>query len=293
MGGEERSQRHAAPVHEGEWLDEQDRLARQLRGRHQASSLLAARRCAGALGESVDDHVADVVPGAAVALARVAQAHHEPHPASATSFPSSRPSRLSRPSPASRLLSPASPSATALPFLMTSGSAASAAAAAASAAGATSSSARGTTTCAITTSGTVRILTLAGSFSSETRKCLPSSRWETSIVIFSGMSAGRHSTSSSRVTKSRTPALGLDAHGHARELDVDLDLERLVEGDLVEVRVQDPALQGLPLVLLQDHLRRWPPRSRSKRVFAPAALFRMVPISRGRDGDGIVSFLVP
>src|SRR5206468_4470839 len=49
-------------------------------------------------------------------------------------------------------------------------------------------------------------------------------------------------------------ALHLDADGHALDLDVDVDLERLVEGDLVEVRVEQPALDGLDLELLEDDL---------------------------------------
>jgi hypothetical protein len=35
---------------------------------------------------------------------------------------------------------------------------------------------------------------------------------------------------------------------------VDVDLQRLVEGDLVEVGVQQGPLDGLDLELLQDHL---------------------------------------
>src|SRR5258708_2027529 len=95
---------------------------------------------------------------------------------------------------------------------MTSGSAVAASAPSATAASATAagaSSARGATTWAITSSGSVRTLTLSENLSSETRTCLPSSRWDTSTSIFSGMSAGRHSISSSRVTKSTIPPWAL------------------------------------------------------------------------------------
>ena len=54
-------------------LTSSDVLARQLRLRHQASRLVASRCRARRGGERVDHHEADVVPGAAVALAGVAQ----------------------------------------------------------------------------------------------------------------------------------------------------------------------------------------------------------------------------
>ena len=106
----------------------------------------------------------------------------------------------------------------------------------------------------MTMPGSVRIFTFSETLISETRRCLPISRWETSTTIFSGMSAGRQEISSSRVTKSRIAALHLHPHGRALELHVDLELEGLVEGHLVEVRVQQLVLHGLDLVLLQDHL---------------------------------------
>ena len=82
------------------------------------------------------------------------------------------------------------------------------------------------------------MVSLSGSLRSETRRCLPSSSSETSTTIFSGMSVGRHSISSSRVTKSSTPPCTLTPTGTPVQLDVHLDLERLVQGDLVEVGVQ-------------------------------------------------------
>ncbi len=50
------------------------------------------------------------------------------------------------------------------------------------------------------------------------------------------------------------PALGLDPHRHAPQLHVDLDRQDLVEGHFVEVGVQEAALDGLALELLQDDL---------------------------------------
>src|SRR5216683_2782277 len=90
-----------------------------------------------------------------------------------------------------------SPSASFLPFLMTSGSTASTG---------FSSSTRNVTTCAITRSGSVISFILAVSIGkSLTRNCLPSISSLTSILNSVGISLGRHSISTSRVTISNTP----------------------------------------------------------------------------------------
>src|SRR6266576_577026 len=100
---------------------------------------------------------------------------------------------------------PSSPSTSFLPFLMTSGSAGAAPSAGTASAG-FSSSTLSATTCAITRSGSVSSLIFAGSIaSSPTRNCLPSISSLTSMRNSVGMSLGRHSTSTSRVTTSKTP----------------------------------------------------------------------------------------
>src|SRR6185503_18414348 len=205
---EQAGHRDAAAVHEGERLDETHLLAAHLRFRDERVRLVPPARHPGPGGESVHHHEAGVVAGPAVALARVPQTHHQAPGAPDAclvgyffSFFSAFFSGFS----AALGSSAVSPSATALPFLMTSGSAAAPSAAGAASATAATSSARGATTCAITMSGSVRILTLSGALISATRTCLPISRLLMSTVILSGMSEGRHSTSSSRVTQSTMP----------------------------------------------------------------------------------------
>src|SRR6266567_101113 len=87
-----------------------------------------------------------------------------------------------------------SPSASFLPFLMTSGSAGAATSAATASTG-FSSSTRNVTTCAITRSGSVISFILAVSIGNSL----------TSILNSAGISLGRHSISTSRVTISNTP----------------------------------------------------------------------------------------
>src|SRR6266545_350922 len=205
---EQAGHRDAAAVHEGERLGEADFLAADRRLRDERVGFFPPARHPSAGGERVHHHEAGVVAGPAVALPRVPQTHHQAHGAPDAcvvgyffSFFSAFFSGFS----AALGSSATSPSTGALPFLMTSGSATSpSAAGAASATGATSS-ARGATTCAITMSDSVRMVTLSGALMSATRTCLPISRLLMSTVIFSGMSAGRHSTSSSRVTQSTMP----------------------------------------------------------------------------------------
>src|SRR6185436_6942921 len=49
-------------------------------------------------------------------------------------------------------------------------------------------------------------------------------------------------------------ALGLDPDRRAVDLDGDVELQRLVEGDLVEVGMEQPSLDRLDLALLEDDL---------------------------------------
>src|SRR5229473_434225 len=100
---------------------------------------------------------------------------------------------------------PSSPSTSFLPFLMTSGSAGVAASVATTSAG-FSSSTFSATTCANTRSGSVINFILAvSSGNSLARNCLPSINPLTSILNSVGISAGKHSISTSRVTTSNTP----------------------------------------------------------------------------------------
>src|SRR5262249_33850880 len=159
-------------VHEREGLGQRDALAGDVGLAHPGLRLLAAAAHARPGRQAVHHHEAHVVPGAAIALAGVAQADDEAHilGARAPGYFFSFFSAFSALGSAG-----ASPSATVLPFLMSSGSAAPASSATAASGAATTSSARGATTWAITSSGSVTILTLGGAWISETRTCFPSS----------------------------------------------------------------------------------------------------------------------
>ena len=78
----------------------------------------------------------------------------------------------------------------------------------------------------------------SSTFRSATRRTLPASRSETSTLMEAGMSAGRHSISSSRVTTSRRPP-SLTPAGDPDGLDRDLHLQLLVEQDPDEVDVDE------------------------------------------------------
>src|SRR5258708_33761906 len=100
---------------------------------------------------------------------------------------------------------PSSPSTSFLPFLMTSGSAGVAASAATASTG-FSSSTFSATTCASTRSGSViNFILAASSGNSLARNCLPSINPLTSTLNSVGISDGKHSISTSRVTTSKTP----------------------------------------------------------------------------------------
>src|SRR5713101_2326589 len=100
---------------------------------------------------------------------------------------------------------PSSPSTSFLPFLMTSGSAGVAASAATASAG-FSSSTFSATTCASTRSGSViNFILVVSSGNSLARSCAFSIRPLTSTLNSVGISAGKHSISTSRVTTSKTP----------------------------------------------------------------------------------------
>src|SRR5438445_2481711 len=106
-----------------------------------------------------------------------------------------------------------SPSSSFLPFLMTSGSAGAAASAATASAG-FSSSTRRATTWAMTRCGSVTSVIFAGSTGrSPTRSCLPIISSLTSTRNSPGISPGKHSISTSRVTISKMPPCSLTPCG--------------------------------------------------------------------------------
>src|SRR5579872_6615507 len=98
-----------------------------------------------------------------------------------------------------------SSSVSCLPFLMTSGSAGAAAASAATASGVATTSSFTEVTCATGWFSSVRNLILSECGKSETRSTLPNVKWLTSTSMWLGMSAGRHSISTSRSICSRMP----------------------------------------------------------------------------------------
>src|SRR5713101_4201863 len=110
--------------------------------------------------------------------------------------------------------SASSPSSTSfLPFLMTSGSAGAASATTSASAG-FSSSARRATTCAITRCGSLTSFIFWGSSGrSAARSCLPIINSVTSTLNSFGISVGRHSISTSRVTISKIPPCSLTPCG--------------------------------------------------------------------------------
>ena len=79
------------------------------------------------------------------------------------------------------------------------------------------------------------------------------------MSMCSGMSAGRHSTSISRLHEVDDAALLLDALRLALEDDRDRDGEQLVHRDRVEVGVEQLVVDRVELVLLDEHLAA-PPR---------------------------------
>ena len=95
----------------------------------------------------------------------------------------------------------------------------------------------------MTRSAFSRTLILSPTLRSETRK----ESWifisETSILIDSGMSAGRHSMRISCVTMFRMPP-SLTPAAIADDLDVALDAELLVEEDADEIDVQHVRVTG-------------------------------------------------
>jgi hypothetical protein len=100
---------------------------------------------------------------------------------------------------------------------------------------------------------------------SETRSTLPNIRWLTSASMWLGISAGKHSISTSRSICSRMPpscftpaASPLSTIGHAH-------LQHLVHGDALQVDVQQRALDGLVLPVHDHHLGGSPPSRRDRK----------------------------
>src|SRR5687768_7922014 len=180
---QQRNHGFAAEIHEGGGFDEpHPALGPPPFGRlRQGPPRLQLQSAPG--DQDVHDLEAHVVPRPPIATARVAETNDELH----TYFFSF--SSLST-----------------LPFFITSGSAAAAGAAAtAPSSGVATTSARGATTCTISMSGSLRAFHLPSAGRSRTRIPWPIISSVTSSVICSGISAGRHSTSTSRCTKSSVP----------------------------------------------------------------------------------------
>src|SRR5277367_4573665 len=199
---EQHPNRATAQIHERLRLGEYHIFAGQLADAHLRFRFGPRDSNSGPLSDGVDREKADVVRRPVVLRALIAEAndhfHSKLQPMAYFFF--SDFSALAGASAASP-----SPSSSFLPFFITSGSAGAASAVtAASAAG--SSSFFKITTCAITRTGSVTSLIFAGSKGrSAARSCLPIIMSVTSTRNSSGMSPGKHSTSTSRVTVSNTP----------------------------------------------------------------------------------------
>ena len=117
-------------------------------------------------------------------------------------------------------------------------------------------SAAGVTTDSTGVSGSVRIVTPAGTTMSRTRIMSPSSSSVTSASICSGTSPGRHSISTSRRWCSSTPPVFTP--GRLADLvDLDRHLHLLVAANLEEVDVDVPAVEVIALHLARDrHVHR-------------------------------------
>ena len=101
--------------------------------------------------------------------------------------------------------------------------------------------ARGATMCTSMMSGSVTGFQRGSVATSRRRTAWPSISSVMSISMCSGMSAGRHSMSTSRCTKSSEAALLLHALGLALDRDRHLDGQQLVHRDAVEVHVEELA----------------------------------------------------
>src|ERR1700757_2577768 len=201
---EQHPNRNAAQIHHRLRLRENYFLTRKLSAPHGRLRFRPRNPNPGALGDPVDCQEAHVVRRPLVFGARVAQPDDQSH-ILCGAFGYFFFSCFSALGAGASAAPSASPSSSFLPFLITSGSAgAVSAATAASVAG--SSSFFSTTTCASTRCGSVTSFTLFGSnCKSAARNCLPMSISLTSTLNSSGMSPGKHSSSTSRVTISNTP----------------------------------------------------------------------------------------
>src|SRR5262249_42593483 len=187
-----------AEVHVGLWLGQQNLVSCKpyLGGRRLASA--ACHIDFASLSDTVDSQKAQIVRRELVLDAGIAQTDNQLHPYFL-------PSAFFPPSAFAAASGAAPSSVSCLPFLMTSGSAGAAAASAPASTGATSTTSFTDVMCATgcVSSVTNLILSLCGR--SETRSTWPNTRGVTSRSMWSGMSAGRHSISTSRMICSRIP----------------------------------------------------------------------------------------
>src|SRR5713101_7987630 len=213
---EQLAHRHATQIHESLRLCQQDFLTRQSAAAHQRLALGPFDANRAAIGQFVHCQKPEVMRRPLIFRAGIPKPHNEPHKISGRVEP--RKLRYFFFSAFSGFAAsgsaPSSPSTSFLPFLMTSGSAGATATSAAAASTGFSSSTRSATTCAITRSGSVMSFIFAGSIgSSPARRCLPISSSLTSMRNSAGISVGRHSISTSRVTVSKMPPCCLTPAG--------------------------------------------------------------------------------
>src|SRR5258708_33338500 len=183
--------RHATQVHVGLGLGQQHFFIADARARRQGLAVPVIDHHAVLLGDAVNRKKAQIMRRELILDAGIAQPNDQLHAtyffagAAAGSAPSS--------------------AVSCLPFLMTSGSAGAAAAASAVASGVATTSSFTDVTCATVWLSSVMNFSLPSCFSSDTRSTLPNTNSETSASRWLGMSAGRHSTSTSRSTWSMMP----------------------------------------------------------------------------------------
>src|SRR6266705_2823951 len=208
------SHRNAAEIHVGLRLRQDHLFLADLSPAHQRLALRPLHANPAAICTFIDSHKTQVVRRPLILRIRIPKPDNQPHKPR-FACPRRPPARGLRKGyfffsvfsvfSVFSALGLASSSTAFLPFLMTSGSAGAATSAATASTG-FSSSTRRVTTCAITRSGSVISFILAVSIgNSLTRNCLPSISSLTSILNSAGISLGRHSISTSRVTISNTP----------------------------------------------------------------------------------------
>src|SRR5215469_16427748 len=189
--------RHAAQIHVGFGLGQHDIFVADARPRRLGVAVAIVHHHTALFGNAVHRQKPQVVRCELVLDARIAEPDDQFH---AAYFFFSAFSAFSCFSPPSA----ASPSASCLPFLMTSGSA-TAASASAPSTGAASTTSFTAVTWAIAWFSSVMNLILSLCGRSLTRSVCPNINWLTSPSRWLGMSAGKHSISTSRIICSRMP----------------------------------------------------------------------------------------